>query len=552
MNFFISLQNRLNKRWKFKVFDPSNRIYYYWLSIFSIVYLYNLIFLIARGSFWLLQDSTSLWYLFDYAFSDFIYIVEIFVKLNTGIIENGEFCEDRKKIQQNYLKSKHFLIDLISILPTDLFYFVLSLSQKHKIAALRLNRLLRFNRFSEFLQITETQTSFPYVIRVIKLVCSIFFLFHWNGCLYFEISSYIGFGYDSWVYPSMNTSLTIANKTQIEINNELQFHTLSTQYIYCIWWSTLSLTTIAEIPEPFTWFEEIYMIFVLLSGVIVLAYVIGSTSNMFNTMNMTRDLLQEKCDEVKNFLKQNNIDKELSGRVKTYLDYLWSLPNLDQQDSVLNILPPMLANEIALSIHLDTLKRIKIFEDFSPEVIRELVSRLKLKIFSPGDYICRKGDIGREMYLIKMGKLEVVSEDGKKVFVTLSAGAAFGELSILDIPGNKNGNRRTANIRSVGFSDLFQLTKDDLWSVLSEYPKAKEILMERGKAILRKDNLLDEELAAKAEQKTKQIYEQLDYYEKSVAELNKKLTKMFRTYDDFLKHSKAKITMLENRETQKK
>ena len=61
--------------------------------------------------------------------------------------------------------------------------------------------------------------------------------------------------------------------------------------------------------------------------------------------------------------------------------------------------------------------------------------------------------------------------------------------------GNKNGNRRTANIRSVGYSDLFVLSKDDLWECLAEYPEAKSILIEKGRQMLRKDNLLDEELA---------------------------------------------------------
>ena len=50
----------------------------------------------------------------------------------------------------------------------------------------------------------------------------------------------------------------------------------------------------------------------------------------------------------------------------------------------------------------------------------------------------------------------------------------FNEVSILNIPGNKTGNRRTANVRSVGYSDLFSLNKDDLWEALSEYPEAKK------------------------------------------------------------------------------
>ena len=94
-----------------------------------------------------------------------------------------------------------------------------------------------------------------------------------------------------------------------------------------------------------------------------------------------------------------------------------------------------------------------------------------LQVFSPGDYVCRKGDIGKEMYIIKQGKLDVVVDDRQEIYVTLGEGAVFGEVSILNIPGNKTG---TANVRSVGYSDLFSLNKDDLWEALSEYPEAKK------------------------------------------------------------------------------
>lgn len=62
----------------------------------------------------------------------------------------------------------------------------------------------------------------------------------------------------------------------------------------------------------------------------------------------------------------------------------------------------------------------------------------KFQVFSPGDYICRKGDIGREMYIVKQGRLQVVADDGQKVFATLQEGAVFGELSILNIAGKYN------------------------------------------------------------------------------------------------------------------
>lgn len=60
--------------------------------------------------------------------------------------------------------------------------------------------------------------------------------------------------------------------------------------------------------------------------------------------------------------------------------------------------------------------------------------------------------------------------------------------------GSKAGNRRTANIRSIGYSDLFCLSKDDLMEALTEYPDAKALLEEKGRQILMKDGLLDLEV----------------------------------------------------------
>lgn len=95
------------------------------------------------------------------------------------------------------------------------------------------------------------------------------------------------------------------------------------------------------------------------------------------------------------------------------------------------------------------------------------------------------------MYIIKDGKLVVVGEDGVTQLAVLTSGSCFGEISILNINGSKMGNRRTANIRSLGYSDLFCLSKQNLMDTLQEFPEARAQLEQRGQDILQKEGLLE-------------------------------------------------------------
>ena len=197
-----------------------------------------------------------------------------------------------------------------------------------------------------------------------------------------------------------------------------------------------------------------------------------------------------------------------------------------------------------MNIHMQSLQRVPIFQDCESGLLQQLVTKLKLEVFSPNDFVCKKGDIGKEMYFIKSGRLVVVSDDGEKVFATLSEGKYFGELSILNIPGMKSGNRRTANVKSVGFTNLFCLTKIDLWQVLAEYPIARATLLEKGKAILRKDNLLDEEVAKQVEDIVKvnsDANESLDQIKEELVIINRQLDQLSKTYRNGFKFLNNRI-----------
>ena len=60
---------------------------------------------------------------------------------------------------------------------------------------------------------------------------------------------------------------------------------------------------------------------------------------------------------------------------------------------------------------VDTLKKVTLFADFESGLMIEILLRLKPEVYSPGDYICKKGDIGRKMYIVKQGCLNVVGDD---------------------------------------------------------------------------------------------------------------------------------------------
>lgn len=124
-------------------------------------------------------------------------------------------------------------------------------------------------------------------------------------------------------------------------------------------------------------------------------------------------------------------------RVLRWYDYSWSRGRIQgggDINTALGLLPDKLKTELALHVNLSVLKKVTIFQECQPEFLHDLVLKMKAYIFTPGDSICRKGEVAREMFIIADGILEVLSETGK-VLTTMKAGDFFGEIGILNLDG---------------------------------------------------------------------------------------------------------------------
>ena len=136
----------------------------------------------------------------------------------------------------------------------------------------------------------------------------------------------------------------------------------------------------------------------------------------------------------------------------------------------------------------------------------------------------------------------MIAADGEKVIVTLKSGVVFGELSLLNVPGSVNGNRRTVTVKSVGYADLFSLSKEDFDACLAEYPEVKDLLMEKARKILQKDNLINEDVAReqarrqrnfevvaeKLEESLEIVTTRLEMFVRDNVEMNRKLEERLR------------------------
>ncbi|XP_010132516.1 PREDICTED: cyclic nucleotide-gated cation channel beta-3, partial [Buceros rhinoceros silvestris] len=434
----------------------TDRRYVAWLMLVTIAYNWNCWFIPLRFVFPYQTPSNTIYWVTIDIICDICYLCDLLIfQPRVQFLRGGDIIVNKVEMKKFYHSSLKFRLDVISVLPFDVLYFFFGFNP-----AFRANRMLKHNTFFEFNDRLEAILDKAYIYRVIRTTGYLLFILHVNACLYYWASDYEGLGSTRWVYDGKGN-----------------------MYLRCYYWAVRTLITIGGLPEPQTLFEIIFQLLNFFLGVFVFSSLIGQMRDVIGAATAGQNYYRSCMDNTVSYMNTYSIPRVVQNRVRTWYEYTWDSQGMLDESELLEQMPTKMQLAIAIDVNFAIVNKVDLFKGCDTQMIYDMLLRLKSIVYLPGDFVCKKGEIGREMYIIKQGEVQVLGgPDGTKVLVTLRAGAVFGEISLLAAGG---GNRRTANVVAHGFANLFILDKKTLNEILVHYPDSEKLLMKKAKVLLK-------------------------------------------------------------------
>jgi LmbE family N-acetylglucosaminyl deacetylase len=129
----------------------------------------------------------------------------------------------------------------------------------------------------------------------------------------------------------------------------------------------------------------------------------------------------------------------------------------------------LLANLLALPEgrirrRMEHLRAVSVFETLSEEELHRVAEITRERRLADGEYLCREGEDGADLYLIASGVLEVRAGRPEQKLGVCASGEPIGELAPF------TGARRGASLCAAGTTDVFVIHRDDFVQLVHEHP----------------------------------------------------------------------------------
>uniref|UniRef100_A0A5K3EYW9 Cyclic nucleotide-binding domain-containing protein n=1 Tax=Mesocestoides corti TaxID=53468 RepID=A0A5K3EYW9_MESCO len=294
--------------------EPNCTFHIIWLFIVLLALIYNAIAIPLREAFDIYDrpEHMTFWLTCD-SVADAIYLADLLiVKPRVQFTENGIVMTELQKCAKNYVRHLKFKLDVLSLIPLDLF----SLIHWRLKARYRILRLLKLPILIEFFDRTDQRVKSGYAVRLAKILVYMIYVIHVESCGYYAFNRFHGLNATDW---------SIGNQH----NNP---------YIYSFYVATKMATSIGNLAHATNPPEFIFMTVYWLTGVYVSAILIGQVTDILDSQRAEREAYRQLMDATITYLKRIRAPEKDIDKVRTWFNYNW-----DQQktlgESPLHILP---------------------------------------------------------------------------------------------------------------------------------------------------------------------------------------------------------------------
>ncbi|MBL8924164.1 MAG: cyclic nucleotide-binding domain-containing protein [Myxococcaceae bacterium] len=113
------------------------------------------------------------------------------------------------------------------------------------------------------------------------------------------------------------------------------------------------------------------------------------------------------------------------------------------------------------------LPSIALFGGLEEGTLKKVIGMLGEHHFEPGTEVCKQGEAGRAMFLVRHGEVMVCRDDDdgtRRKLIRLGPGEFFGEMTLIDIQKRSATVivEKPALVFSLGNRDLFKLYQEDV------------------------------------------------------------------------------------------
>jgi CRP-like cAMP-binding protein len=422
------------------------------VSISLLLYL-AIVMLVEIGFFWdseLCAESLPT-FTFD-IFVDCWFMFEILLCFFTGIYIDGRYHDEIRVVATKYVVSGALLFDVVTCVPETLIEFILRanycsedsidreqqrLQELQIIQAMRLLRIFRLLRSIRILyrlgeSISDVTVMIDklyiptFVVRMLSALFRIFLITHFCACIFWLIKTV-----------SYTKEEMLFFEEAFEIYPDLDLvEKLSRKYVISFYYVNTIFTTVGfgDI-VPHNTAERLLTVLLQHIGLVVFGFLLSEVQDIVgDEMSQSRDR-DKLIQHARKFLQDHEVPPELMSRVIHWVKFDFSLrQRRDEQDEILDHIPPVMRRLIYVHLHQGLLNRIPFMTCISKflreDILTDLFSRMQSEAFPKWLPISTvHGNQAHGLIVITKGIISAEYND--QLVSSLQPGDFFGENSLL-------------------------------------------------------------------------------------------------------------------------